>query len=216
MGRKIRRVPAGWEHPRQKCTHSPWMGGCEDARRNGGRCYQPLHDEPFEDNAREWLDAAIAWDRGADPDCVDHKATHPFYWQWVDNPPDPKYYRPSWPAGSAMHYQLYETVSEGTPLTPPFATKEELIEHLAQHGDNWGHGQPWTRENAEALVREEWAPSMIIAGGVIFKPEQFGEALEKMRTHACADYRRPTGVLGGPCLNCGQSQPEHVIVQNRR
>lgn len=23
-------------------------------------------------------------------------------------------------------------------------------------------------------------------------------------------YRRPKGILGGPCLNCGGSQPEHV------
>lgn len=27
---------------------------------------------------------------------------------------------------------------------------------------------------------------------------------------ACDNYARPDGVLGGPCLNCGASQPEHV------
>jgi hypothetical protein len=27
---------------------------------------------------------------------------------------------------------------------------------------------------------------------------------------ACDSYSRPPGVLGGPCLNCGASQPEHV------
>jgi hypothetical protein len=27
---------------------------------------------------------------------------------------------------------------------------------------------------------------------------------------ACAHYARPKGVMGGPCLNCGRSQPEHV------
>jgi hypothetical protein len=26
----------------------------------------------------------------------------------------------------------------------------------------------------------------------------------------CDDYKRPEGVMGGPCLNCGQSQPEHI------
>lgn len=25
----------------------------------------------------------------------------------------------------------------------------------------------------------------------------------------CSNYKRPEGVLGGPCLNCGRSQPEH-------
>ncbi len=27
---------------------------------------------------------------------------------------------------------------------------------------------------------------------------------------ACDNYQRPKGVLGGPCLNCGESQPEHA------
>lgn len=27
---------------------------------------------------------------------------------------------------------------------------------------------------------------------------------------ACASYKRPLGVLDGPCLLCGRSQPEHV------
>lgn len=27
---------------------------------------------------------------------------------------------------------------------------------------------------------------------------------------ACNYYARPSGVMGGPCLNCGRSQPEHV------
>jgi predicted XRE-type DNA-binding protein len=31
-----------------------------------------------------------------------------------------------------------------------------------------------------------------------------------MSIQACDDYSRPKGVMGGPCLNCGRSQPEHV------
>lgn len=26
----------------------------------------------------------------------------------------------------------------------------------------------------------------------------------------CNNYRRPEGVMGGPCMNCGRSQPEHA------
>ncbi len=32
----------------------------------------------------------------------------------------------------------------------------------------------------------------------------------------CGNYRRPAGVMGGPCLNCGASQPEHVDVPQAR
>ena len=43
------------------------------------------------------------------------------------------------------------------------------------------------------------------------KDDRFREIIESIREqHACADYKRPEGVLGGPCLNCGKSQPEHV------
>lgn len=48
---------------------------------------------------------------------------------------------------------LYETVSEGTPVTPVFATAEELIDHLATIGQDYEQ-VPMRRTAAEALVRE--------------------------------------------------------------
>jgi len=150
MGREIRRVAPGWEHPRNE------------------RGYQPLFDRDFAAEAREWLDKAIAWDKDEDPDCAKYKADNPFYWQWAGDPPDPKYYRPKWET-EPTHYQVYETVSEGTPVTPAFATKEELVEHLVQHGTEWDE-RGWDRRNAEQFVEREHAPSMIIAGGVIYTP----------------------------------------------
>ena len=52
-----------------------------------------------------------------------------------------------------LGYCLYETVSEGTPATPVFATQEELIEYLATVGE-YGSGTPLRLEAAEALVRQ--------------------------------------------------------------
>jgi hypothetical protein len=161
MGREIRRVPADWEHPKSK-------------HREG---YQPLYDRDFESAARKWLDNAIAWDNGTDPDCVKYKRKYPFYWQW-SNPPNKDYYRPKWKS-DPTHYQVYETVSEGTPVTPHFATKEELIDYLVVYGDEWDQKrysegrQPcagWLRKNAEEFVGEEWAPSMILIDGVMKMP----------------------------------------------
>jgi hypothetical protein len=34
-------------------------------------------------------------------------------------------------------WQVWETVSEGSPVTPAFETAEALIEHLVQHSDAW-------------------------------------------------------------------------------
>jgi hypothetical protein len=175
MGREVRRVPADWEHP--KVSKPNWQTGRMEEH------YQPMFDTPFEERARKWMDAAIAWDNGTDPDCAKHKATHPFYWQWSGNPPDAKYYRPNWPKESRTHYQVYETVSEGTPVTPHFATKAELVDYLVEHGDEWDQMRTaeakqgragWSRTNAEAFVERVWAPSMIIANGVISTPRDGG------------------------------------------
>lgn len=69
-------------------------------------------------------------------------------------------------------WQVWETVSEGSPVTPVFATREALIDYLVEGGDAWdqrrGNGG-WTRENAESFVGKGWAPSaigMVSAEGV--------------------------------------------------
>ena len=36
-----------------------------------------------------------------------------------------------------------------------------------------------------------------------------------MNLNACGDYSRPKGVMGGPCLNCGRSQPEHTDMKKK-
>lgn len=81
------------------------------------------------------------------------------------SPPNPDDYMPT-----GTWYQLYETVSEGTPLSPPFKTKEQLVVWLSNNKDFWKH--TWTREQAEAMVRDEWAPSMIVSNGKVYTAEE--------------------------------------------
>lgn len=69
------------------------------------------------------------------------------------------------PVPSGEWWQVWETVSEGSPVTPPFATAAELIDHLVAHGDAWDQkrGRPgWSRESATRLVEGGWAASMIV------------------------------------------------------
>jgi hypothetical protein len=160
MGREIRRVPANWQHPMKPCKHSPWRGGCDESKRNGGQCYQPLYDQDYETAAKEWLDGCIAWRNKTHED---YSENFSYYWDYAGNPPDEEYYRPKMADGDRTWVQVYETVSEGTPVTPAFATKNELIDYLVTNGDFWdqlrGDGG-WTRENATEFVGNEWAPSM--------------------------------------------------------
>lgn len=59
-------------------------------------------------------------------------------------------------------WQYWETVSEGSPISPVFATAEELSLWL-QTDYSWGanHG-PLTKEQADNMVRVGWAPSGIV------------------------------------------------------
>lgn len=165
MGREIRRVPAGWDHPRrERCPHWPT---CSTV------CFKPMLDEDYDTAAKEWLAGLLAWERGDRPTYFDAKdrATYRYFWDYEGNPPDEDYYRPKWTDEERTHYQVYETVSEGTPVTPPFATKEELVNYLVEHGDFWdqqptrpgrSRGGGWAREAAEKFVRSEWAPSIVV------------------------------------------------------
>jgi hypothetical protein len=156
MGREIRRVVPGWEHPTMPCPHSPWLGGCDHAKRNGGRCYHPQYDNDYSTACEEWY-AGIN----------DFKPTEYARWYHEDagSPPEEEYYRSEkWTPEQATYYQIYETVSEGTPVTPPFATKAELVDYLVAHGDFWDQlrgKSGWSRGAAERFVESEWAPSMV-------------------------------------------------------
>lgn len=170
MGREIRRVPANWDHPIAKDNY-------------GRDRAQPMFDQIYEDAAKEWL---ADFDRirnggaeGYEIECYPRGVTE---WASENTAPDPQYYRP-WEDADAAWYQVWETVSEGTPVSPPFETEDELIAYLAEHGDFWDQkrchepdwanlwgGTPgvsgWGRERAERFVKGPgWAPSMVVADG---------------------------------------------------
>lgn len=164
MGREVRMVPPNWDHPKRE--------NCPDQ-------YQPMFDRPFSEAAADWKANFAKWEAGKRPDYCDEDSRNLEYWEWESNPPDRKYHVPFTEA-EATWFQLWETVSEGTPVSPPFATKDELAAYLAEHGDFWDQsrsregrfgferGQPtgWGIERAAAFVKAGWAPSMMVMPGV--------------------------------------------------
>lgn len=150
MGREVRRVPSNWKHPK-------------DARGQ----YVALFEGNYEDDAREWMDKARAWDDGSDPDAAEHKATHPFYWEWDQNPPKREDYMPTWKDEERTHYQMYENTSEGTPISPVKDSPESLARWLADNeasafGNMTADYESWLR-----VCRGGYAPSAIISVGGI-------------------------------------------------
>lgn len=85
---------------------------------------------------------------------------------------------PQWPEAERTHYQMYENVSEGTPVTPPFSTKEALIEYLVEHGD-FSRRKGYDRRTAEAFVAYGYAPSMVISDGKILMGIESSDIAER-------------------------------------
>lgn len=165
MGREVRRVPPNWQHP-QIATFGL----------NGP---QPMHDLRYEDAADKWLRDLHEFI--ANPPEEATKDGIKYFWDWDNGPPNKEYYRP-WKDEEATWYQVWETVSEGTPVTPPFATQEELIQHLAVYGDDWdrerGHSG-WGIDRARAFVDSGWVPSGMLANGQYLESKDVALFLEK-------------------------------------
>lgn len=150
MGREVRMVPPNWQHPL--------------IERYGRKDKQPMFDRDFSVAKKMWIEGLMSWENKTHPDFEEHGKEYEF-WEWEGDPPDPKYYRP-WKDDEATWYQVWETVSEGTPVTPPFEKREELVEYLIKHGDEWdqkrGEGG-WSRKSAENFVMGDgWRPTIIM------------------------------------------------------
>lgn len=168
MGREIRRVPSDWVHPVYTADLLPAI------EQGYGRIGDPIamYDEDIETAVREWIDGAALWIQGKHPSQVDaekHGTKHPemyertfyAYSSWESQSPDPESYRRPF-TSDATHYQVYETVSEGTPVSPVFATTGEMIHWLTTVPMGGVNKVPLTHKAAEKFVEYESAPSFIM------------------------------------------------------
>jgi hypothetical protein len=78
-------------------------------------------------------------------------------------------------------WQVWETVSEGSPITPVFPTPEALVDHLCAYGDGWSQKPP-SRQAAEAFVKSGWVPSMVMVDGRCLSGIDAAALLVKDRT----------------------------------
>lgn len=151
MGREVRRVPKDWHHPSNSRGH-----------------YIPLLGGSFLERLRGWKEDSAQWQKG-------------MRWTWnrkklvpvdaedlgqpFEEKPKRADYMPDWTTTVASHYQMYETCTEGTPISPVFAAPEELARWLADNeasafGAKTASYEAWLR-----TCRGESAPS------AVFSPE---------------------------------------------
>lgn len=161
MGREIRKVPPNWDHPR--------------TNHYGDNRYKPLCDSYYPQVSQEWVEEFIKFEDEKKSGKIEGHYGCKYYWEY-NHAPDEDMCVP-YEEKDCTWIQVYETVSEGTPVTPPFATPEELIDYLIENGDFWYQQSIGTsserfyskpsRIAAENFVREGYAPSMMVCDGVI-------------------------------------------------
>jgi hypothetical protein len=90
--------------------------------------------------------------------------------------PDQNDYMPAWPEAERTHFMMYESTSEGTPISPAFATAEELAKWLADTRASAFAGQPATYEQWLRVCNGGYAPSAVMQDGqLISGVAAFGE-----------------------------------------
>lgn len=144
MGREIKRVALDFDWP----TYKVWPGFC----------YQ-TPDCQIE-SCPDAHDSELPWSKEAM--CAFHHAL----WEATAYPKlEP-------PPGEG--WQLWETVTEGSPISPVFAEREDLVGWLCSPAYQWGISSPMQREQAERFVDSGWAPSMVFSKATGLVPgEQF-------------------------------------------
>jgi hypothetical protein len=155
MGREVRRVPANWQHPTQTCKHSPWNGGCKEPLTPPGTCFKPLYEGSWYLSRKEsWLKSLA--EKGLQETL-----------EYEGRPPNTDDYMPVWTEAEATHYMMYEDTSEGTPISPAFATPEELARWLTDTCASSFGGMTASYEGWLRVARGGWAVSAVIRDGVI-------------------------------------------------
>lgn len=141
MGREVRMVPADWQHPKYTHDNAPFTAAV-------GRYIPQLYGS-YAEAEREFLEKANA--EGLQ-EAIDYFGT-----------PERDGYMPDWPDEERTHFMMYEDTSEGTPISPAFASPEELARWLADTGasafaDNTASYEAWLR-----VAKGGLAPSAVLS-----------------------------------------------------
>lgn len=186
MGREIRRVPPDWLHPKERrydlCSRSmvssyiPLFDQTLEEAQTEWDERKADWDAGRDDHAKRRWDESITFDDGTsiEKGALIWTSMEEFYgprpaelYPEIDEDGNPSdlagcyqpYRRRAWTPGEATAFQVYETVSEGTPTSPVFGTADSLVAWLVENGHS--------RHAAEKFVHAGSAPSMVIAGGVL-------------------------------------------------
>ena len=151
MGREIRRVPENWEHPKDE---------------NGNHI--PLFDHSYKEAVKNWDEENEMWPKGFRKDFVsdeyvlkDVEYDYP-YIEWAGERPVKEDHMPEWDESEKTHIQMYETCTEGTPISPVMDTPEKLARWLADNNASAFGSMTASYDEWLRTCRSGFAPSAIL------------------------------------------------------
>lgn len=168
MWREIRRVPVEWKHPKDENGRFKPMADLnfyEMALLSIADMTQWIKEyQDFEQYGKAFTDSS--WK-------VYSKKNWNSYEDWAGklseiHISDPDEFMPKWD-----WRQLYENVSDWTPLSPPFPTAELLIEWLSSNKDFWWNQR--TRTQAEWIISKWSVMSGCFTWGKFLTPQEISE-----------------------------------------
>ena len=157
MGREVRRVPSDWAHPTDESGH-----------------YKPLLDGDFAETLLQWEKEFQQWNAGlvrsylADGEQWKPKPQAALecasFEEWHGERPDASDYMPQWADEQRTHFQMYENVSEGTPISPVMESPEALARWLVDNNAPAFGSHSATYEGWLRVAQGGYAPSFVILG----------------------------------------------------
>jgi hypothetical protein len=141
MSREVKRVPIGFDWPIRKV----WWGyilepvRCEYCNGTGKESQKHIMGFLNVDGS-----IRVTWESDGCPCCDGEGAC---------------YHKVEVPQGPG--FQMWETTTEGSPMSPAFATPEELAKWLVENNAGAFGYETATYEQWLAMIKKGWAPSMV-------------------------------------------------------
>ncbi|MDL2279851.1 hypothetical protein LJC15_04215 [Desulfovibrio sp. OttesenSCG-928-G11] len=189
MGREVRRVPANWEHPKD----------------SQGR-YIGLSDLSFTKMLEEYHEAKALWEQGLrknySGETIPVEPDDSFEDWYEEEQPRAEDFMPEWPEHERTHLMMYETCSEGTPISPVFEKPEDLAHWLADNNASAFGNMTASYDEWLATINCGFAPSMVLTGGgTLMSGVQASIDFAKTPEHLCPHCRREMveSIIGADC-----------------
>ncbi|MFP5041640.1 hypothetical protein [Parasediminibacterium sp. JCM 36343] len=125
---RLRKVPSNWEHPKNdKGSHIPLLDGSYAEYSKGFDERKEMWNKGFQE---DWDIVGTKQIPRYVPKASENEGIA--FEEWDGEKRLPEAYRPDWPLGEQTHFQMYEDVTEGTPISPVFEKVEDLASWLCQ------------------------------------------------------------------------------------